>query len=74
MTSVIVFIEIIEEVNVKILTMWLEKKFLLDECMWLYCMPLLQIKNFFIIIDIIGHEVFQFGGSMSQGIVEMWYT
>ena len=25
-------------------------------------MPLLQIKNFFIIIDIIGHEVFNFVG------------
>ena len=33
-------------------------------------MPLLQIKNFFIIIDIIGHEVCQFGGSMSQRIVK----
>ena len=29
-------------------------------------MPLLQIKNFFIIINLIGPEVFKFGQSMSQ--------
>ena len=37
-------------------------------------MPLLQIKNLFIIIDITDHEVFQFGWSMSERIVKMWYA
>ena len=31
-------------------------------------------QKFFIIIDIIGYKVFQFGQSMSQRIVKMWYT
>ena len=33
-------------------------------------MPLLQIKNFFIIIDIMVYEVFQFGWSMSQRTIK----
>ena len=44
------------------------------KCICFYCMPLLQIKNFFVIINITVHEVFQFGWSISQRIVKMWYT
>ena len=63
MTNVIVIIEIIEEVNVKLFTLWLEKKFLLDVNVF-DSIACLCCKSKFI-INITAHEVFSFGQSIS---------